>query len=54
MRAAIESIRRVVAGYAATHDTNLRAMIDEALLAALATAVVFADVVLLLVAGGAR
>lgn len=54
MRGALESIRRVVADYAAAHDTNLRAMIDEALLAALACAVLFADLVLLLVAGGAR
>ena len=54
MRGALESIRRVVAQYAAAHDTNLRAMIDEALLAALACTVLFADLVLLLVAGGVR
>ncbi len=54
MMAALESIRRVTREYAAAHHTSLRAMIDEALLAALAIAAVTADLVLLLVAGGIR
>ena len=44
----LDTIRRVAADYAAAHQTNLRAMIDEALLAALAVLVMIINATLLL------
>ena len=48
MRALFGTIRRVAADYAAAHQTNLRAMIDEALLGTLALLVLSINAALLL------
>jgi len=44
----LDTIRRVAADYAAAHQTNLRAMIDEALLGTLAVLVLIINATLLL------
>lgn len=43
----LDTIRRVAADYAAAHQTNLRAMIDEALLGTLAVLVMIINATLL-------